>query len=226
MINKIFELRVLKAIISISNDPSDTAAVHFINDGALARLSPAEREKFTKIFFDYPGFSERYKEPRMENQHHPKEFEVYPENTLGYQYSKFMRDNNLLIDWYPPMKEAIPLHFARNYQYQTHDILHTIAGFNSVKPLYELGLQGFYIGQGASNPTAMISFAAAALDKLRKSDAKENMEFMDYVTEGYLMGKKAKKIIFKGWENDWHTDIDQLREELGILPFKGVTPRL
>lgn len=218
MFRKILELRVLKAIVELSkNPPGGIKKIHFINDSLFEALSTSEREKFTRIFFEYPEFKDRYSEPRAAS-YDPEALSHLPDNTLGYHYAKFMRDHKYLVDWYPPMKETSPLHFARNRQYQTHDILHTITGFSG-SPLEEIGLQGFYTAQGVPNPTAMVVFTAATLNKLQANEPEGNIQLMDIITSGYMMGKNAKRVIFRRWEDDWGTDISKLRDELKIHSY-------
>ena len=212
------ELRILKAILSLSDNPRYTGAVHFINDSMVNGMNADEQERFTKLFFDYPEFKDRYEEartPQSEFEH--ERFSEFPPNTLGYHYAKFMNHHKFSVYWYPVMKEISPVHFARNHQYLTHDVLHTITGFDG-NSMGEIGLQGFYTGQQAPNPTAMTVFTAASLHNLKASDPKENTKLLDYITEGYVMGKSAQRVIFRRWEDDWNTDISELREQLGIRP--------
>ena len=218
MFRKILEFRILKAIVALSRDPESTENIHFINDSLLAGISTAEREKFTHLFFEYPEFKDRYNEPRTPEHYDIETLSRLPENTLGFQYTKFLKDHNYSVEWYPILKEISPLHFGRNRQYQTHDIIHTITGFSG-KPLNEIGLQGFYTAQAVPNPTPMTVFTAAALNKLQISDPEANIELMDHIMSGYMMGKKAKRVIFRRWEDDWSTDISKLRDELGIHPY-------
>jgi ubiquinone biosynthesis protein Coq4 len=217
MFRKILELRILKAIVALSKNPESTEDIHFINDSLLAGISNAEREKFTRIFFEYPEFKNRYNEPRTAEYYDIEALSRLPENTLGYRYTKFLKDHKYSVEWYPTVEEISPVHFARNRQYQTHDILHTITGFSG-KPLDEIGLQGFYTGQAVPNPTAMIVFTAATLNRLRVSEPAANIELMEHMLAGYTMGKNAKRVIFRRWEDDWNTDISKLREQLGIRP--------
>ena len=218
MLRKILELRVLKAIVDLSrNPPGGIQKIHFVNDSLFKALTPSESEKFTRIFLEYPGFKDRYSESRAAS-YDPEVLSRLPENTLGFHYAKFMRDHQYLVDWYPPMEEKTPLHFARNRQYQTHDILHTITGFSG-SAIDEIGLQGFYTAQAVPNPTAMLVFTAATLSKLQANEPAGNIELMDMITRGYLMGKNAKRVIFRKWEDDWNTDITKLREELGIHSY-------
>jgi ubiquinone biosynthesis protein COQ4 len=206
---------MLKAILSLSRDPQDTDKVHFINDSLLKNATAKERDKFTKLFFAYPEFKERYEEPRVP-EYEPEMLLQLPHNTLGHHYAKFMRDHGYSVIWYPPMEEKSPLAFARNWQYQTHDILHTITGFSG-KPLDEIALQGFYLGQKAPNPTAMTTLAAFALNRLQTGELADNTETMDHLLMGYEIGKKAKPVIFRKWQDDWTTDMMELRERLNIL---------
>jgi ubiquinone biosynthesis protein Coq4 len=222
MIRKILQLRVLKAIVDLSKDTDRVAIkqVHFINDTLFTALTTKEVKQLTEIFFAYPRFKELYAAKRPA-KHDLEALGKLPENTLGARYARFMKDYQFSLDWYPPLKEVSPLHFARNRQYETHDILHTITGFGGgANP--ELGLQAFYVGQNVPNPTAMSTFAAGALNRLRSVNPEGNSLFLEYVTQGYLMGKQAQKVVFRAWEDDFATDITVLRKELGIIPYAEI----
>jgi ubiquinone biosynthesis protein COQ4 len=216
---KITEARVLMAIAKFSQsiEHADIDEIHFINRTLLKALTREETEKFTQIMFAYPGFKDLYEAPRAE-RHDLEQLALLPANTLGYQYAKFMSDTGFSIDWYPRLKETSPLHFAYNRQYDTHDILHAMTGFPGAS-VNELGLQGFYLSQTVPNPTAMSAFAAAALNRLKANDPDQNLLVFDYIFAGYQMGKQAEKVMFRNWEADFDTDIDQLRDQLGIVPY-------
>lgn len=226
MFRVLTELRVLKTIVDMSQSAtqSDINRVHFINDTLFKALNADEIQKFTQIFFEYPGFKEAYESARPP-RHDLKTLAALPSNTLGYQYAKFMNETGFSIDWYPPMEEKSPLHFARNRQYETHDILHVVTGFWG-GTLNEIGLQGFYTAQMVPNATAMTLFAAASLNRLKTSEPEGNLLLLDYIFEGYQMGKKAKKVIFHKWEQDFERDIDELRTELSIDAYTGHLPPL
>jgi ubiquinone biosynthesis protein COQ4 len=205
---------MLKALVDLSKDPQSTDNVHYINDSLIKNASTAEQEKFIRLFYEYPEFKERYEEPRSP-EFDPEELSRLPHNTLGYHYAKFMHDHDYSVIWYPHMEETSPLIFARNWQYKTHDVLHTVTGFSG-KPLDEISLQGFYLGQKAPNPTSMIVLASIAMNRLRTAEIGDNTEVMEHLFDGYQMGKRAKKILFRKWEGDWATDITELRESLQI----------
>ena len=99
MMRKILELRVLKAIINLSRDinHSDINQVHFINDSLFGALTREETRKFTRIFFEYPGFNELYEAPRPA-RHDLEALAKLPENTLGARYSRFMSDYQFSLD--------------------------------------------------------------------------------------------------------------------------------
>ena len=216
MLRKLTELRVLKAIVDLSQDVdnTDTNKIHFINDILFKSLKPKEIDKFTKIFFSYPGFEASFTAVRPA-KHDLAALSKLPVNTLGCEYARFMRENNFVIDWYPPMEEKSALHYARNRMYQTHDILHTITGFGAGS-FNEMALQGFYTAQEIPNATTMLTIAASALNLLQDNAPQRNCKFLNYLFAGYQMGKSAEKVIFRNWENDFDRDINALRMSLGI----------
>lgn len=219
MLRKLTELRVLKAIVDLSRDADNTNTnkIHFINDTLFNALNPTEIEKFTKIFFSYPGFEESYTTDRVP-RHDLEAMSKLSNSTLGSEYARFMSEHNFMIDWYPPMEEKSPLHYARNRMYQTHDILHTITGFGAGS-FNEMALQGFYAGQEVPNATTMLTIAASALNLLQDTSPQRNSKFLDYLFAGYQMGKSAEKVIFFDWENYFDQDISTLRNKLNIIPY-------
>lgn len=226
MMRKLTELRVLNAIVGFSQsiEHADIDEIHFINKTLLGALTNEEREKFTKLLFEYPGFKELYEAPRAD-RHNLESLANLPNNTLGHHYAKFMSETGFSVDWYPRLKEVSPLHFAYNRQYDTHDILHTMTGFWGGS-VHELGLQGFYLSQTVPNPTAMSAFAAASLNLLKTNEPDRNLLVFDYIFEGYQMGRRAEKVMFRNWEADFERDIDELRNELNIKPYTGHLPPL
>ena len=226
MLRKLTEFRVLKAIVGFSQsiEHADVDEIHFITKTLLSALTSEEREKFTRLLFEYPGFKELYEAPRAE-RHDLGNLSMLPSNTLGYYYAKFMSDTGFSVDWYPRVEETSPLHFAYNRQYDTHDILHTLTGFSGGS-VSELGLQGFYLSQSAPNPTPMSAFAAASLNLLKTNEPDRNLLVFDYIFEGYQMGKQAGKVMFRNWEADFERDIEELRRELKINAYTGYLPPL
>lgn len=223
---KITEARVLAAIARFSKGTSGTNVddIHFINRSLLKALNDEEAEKFTNILFKYPGFKELYESPRAE-KHDLNKLRQFPDSTLGYYYAKFMDDTGFSVDWYPRIEEKSPLDFAYNRQYDIHDILHVMTGFGGGYA-EELALQGFYITQTVPNPTAMSTFAAAALNRLQTNEPDGNLLMFEYIFAGYQMGKCAQKVMFRNWEDDFKTDINQLRKELKIVPYDNSLPPL
>ncbi|MBA3788834.1 hypothetical protein H0X32_00345 [Patescibacteria group bacterium] len=64
MMRKLLELRVLLAIIRLSKNPQGIDNVYFVTDALLKSATKEEQNKFTRLFFEYPSFKERYEEPR------------------------------------------------------------------------------------------------------------------------------------------------------------------
>ncbi len=216
MLRKLQELQLLKAIVTLSKNPDQTGEVFSILDSIARSLPDSERKKYGDIFLSYLGFKELY----MAKQHPDMPYEIdqlllLPENTLGHHYARHMRDNNLNPEFYPEVKGNSPLQFARLRLLKTHDILHTISGFNT-SHAGELGLQAFYLAQFPASPFPVAILASGFLGLLQSKNFNERGEVMEHISKGYERGKAAKPILFRKWEDDWESDIEGLRNNLNI----------
>ncbi len=210
-------MRLLKSILGLTKNPDNTDNAFFIVDSTLKALSEDEIQKYSAMVLAYPGFKELYPATDTLALYDTEALSRLPGNTLGYLYVKFVRDHKYTVDWFPRMENSTPIHFARNRLFQTHDILHTVTGFNG-SPFGETGLQAFYTGQLPLLPLPSATMAAAFL-RVLDTTGNEKTELMEHITAGYEMGKHAKPVLFTKWEDYWEADIGELRARLGIQAF-------
>jgi len=216
MLREIQKLRILKAIVGLSKDPENTDNVFFIGDTMLGMLSPEEVKEHSATVLAYSGFKDLYEERYSPAIYDVKTLSLYPENSLAYSYGVFMRKHGYSSEWYPIKEASNALYYMRNRLLQTHDIIHTITGFDGSN-FGEIGVQAFYLGQMPDQPLPCAIMSAGFLRALEKPAA-DRMKLMEVINSGYEMGKAAQPVLFRKWEDDWNTDIVTLREELAIRP--------
>lgn len=224
---KLFQkARVFTAIFALAKDPERTDRVFSIIDAAhaIARTLPAaERGRYNSLLLAYPGFKTLYESQPCLAAYDLASLTTLPENTLGYRYAKHMQDNDLHSDFYPLVKGADPIDFARLRLPQTHDILHVITGFNTT-PAGEFALQAFYLEQLPSTPVPAAILASAFLGALQSEDFDYRESVLAAVSRGYEVGRHTKPILFRRWEDDWARDLNDLRAELSIR-FTSASPQ-
>lgn len=136
-----------------------------------------------------------------------------PTNTLGYAYANHMLTNDLK-----------PLHTEQvenDYQFlaahitETHDIWHIITGCEP-NILGEIKLEAFYVAQ-LHFTRFWLALLAKNLVKAAISDIEVSTQYMDAITEGWLMGKQAKPLFGIEWNLLWEKPLDFVRTSFNII---------
>ena len=223
MLRKIQELRILKAIVGLSKDPETTDNVFFMADAMLEMLTSAEIKEHTETILKYPGFAELYQEHYSPPLYNVQELSTHSEDTLAHAYGVFMKKHGYQSDWYPKREASDALSYMRNRLYQTHDVIHTMTGFDG-SPFGEIAVQAFYLGQMPEQPLPCAIMSSGFLRALR-STPWERDRLMHMLHEGYEMGRKARPVLFRTWEKDWDADISELRNALGMSSYQNFAPR-
>ena len=144
-----------------------------------------------------------------------EELRRLPEGTLGNAYA------NQLISLQLSPEDLLPkgeIRTERDYlelrARQTHDIMHAITGFKTDKA-GEIGLQAFNLAQIKSPVSALIIFGAILTALKRKSDFTMD-DLLAIMTKGFTMGRNAEILLTKKLEDEWGTDIGELRKKYQI----------
>ena len=144
-----------------------------------------------------------------------EELRRLPEGTLGNAYA------NQLISLQLSPEDLLPkgeIRTERDYvelrTRQTHDIMHVITGFKTDKA-GEIGLQAFNLAQIKSPVSALIIFGAILTALKRKSDFTMD-DLLAIMTKGFTMGRNAEILLTKKLEDEWGTDIGELRKKYQI----------
>jgi len=134
--------------------------------------------------------------------------------TLGGMYARHMKSRGLRPDFFDTVTPRHGLHYLRLRMRQTHDIWHTLTGFNT-DPVGEVGLQGFYFAQFTNGQSALIA-AGAILKSLLRRQYGELERFVDAFCEGYQNGRQAQSLLGVKWENLWQEPVEELRRRFNI----------
>lgn len=166
-----------------------------------------------------------YRDPALERlwqaRYCPERYDVdammnLPDTTLGGRYARHMNARGLRPDFYDKVTPRHKLHYLRLRMRQTHDIWHTLTGFDT-DPAGEVGLQGFYFAQFTNGQSALIAAGAILRSVLRRRY--DDLErFVEAFCEGYGNGRRARPLLGVRWEDFWQEPVAALRERFNIEP--------
>lgn len=139
-----------------------------------------------------------------------------PDNSFGYAYARFLRDNNL--DHFNLSPELLERFRDNPYAVRytvTHDLHHVLTGFDAGMA-GEQGVVGFTVGQGIA-PTGPVGLwfgrmLAPVVSPSQASQIRHNYAL------GVRMGKAAKLLIAAPLESWFERSLEEVRAELGIEP--------
>jgi ubiquinone biosynthesis protein Coq4 len=136
-----------------------------------------------------------------------------PEGTLGRTFADEMRALGLDPAAIPHLSSDDEGAYIAAHLYETHDVWHTITGFATDIP-GELGLQAFYAAQ-LPGPLPIAILSAGLLNTLLYGmDDREAR--MEAITQGWLLGRRAKPLFGRAWDELWTRPLDEVRAELGL----------
>ena len=137
-----------------------------------------------------------------------------PENSLGYTYARFLRDNGL--DHFNLSPELVERYRDNRYAVRytvTHDLHHVLCGFDAGMA-GEQGVVGFTVGQGIAPTGPVGMFFGRVISQLlspsQASQTRHNYEL------GVRMGQVAKLVIATPLESWLERSLGEVRAELGI----------
>lgn len=180
----------------------------------LDMLTLEEVREHTATIRQHHGFIELYEESYAPVQYNLDDLASLPEDSLAHNYMLFMKKHGYKADWYPVRHAPGELTYMRNRLYQTHDIIHTITGFDGSQ-FGEIGVQAFYLGQMPEQPLPCAIMSSGFLRAMSLT-AWDRDALMHALHQGYEMGRKARPVLFRKWEHDWAEDISKLRADVGI----------
>jgi ubiquinone biosynthesis protein Coq4 len=141
-----------------------------------------------------------------------------PQGTLGHAYATFLRRYSLRPSDLPEASVLEDHDYVIKHIHQTHDLHHVLL---DMKPNVdgETGVQAFYVAQLSlpfSSFIVALSFFLSALFSARGMDRSAT-----YASQGWLIGKNARPVFGIDWRLYWERPLDDVRAELGIVPFAG-----
>ncbi len=138
-----------------------------------------------------------------------------PENTLGRVYAEHMKHYKLDVVFYPEMDSKLDddINYMRMRARQTHDIHHVVLGFPA-EDYGEVAISAFYLSQNKIPLSGLIIGSAFFRVILKEPDRVEQL--MDCIIKGWSMGKKAQYVLGIKWERYFNTDINEVRQIVGI----------
>lgn len=137
---------------------------------------------------------------------------------LGGMYARHLKARGLRPDFYDEAAPRHKLHYVRLRIRQTHDIWHTLTGYDT-DPAGEVGLQGFYFGQFTNGQSALI-VAGAILRSVLRRRYDELERFIEAFCEGYRNGRRAQSLLGVKWENLWREPVEELRRRFAVEPAR------
>lgn len=142
----------------------------------------------------------------------------FPGGTLGRVFSEHCRARGLNpnLGYIPPEGDV---DFMLHHIALTHDVWHVVTGWGN-DLAGETGLGGFYMGQlGAP---AFFGYLVGLLSLSTALRRRSFREFMDAVSTGYEMGKRAEPLFGADWSSRWDVPLDEVRAEFGLTGTRVV----
>lgn len=144
-----------------------------------------------------------------------------PDGTLGKEFERYLTSNQLDANL---LRESafIEAHHKRGDDvgylaergFQLHDLFHVLTGYDTT-PLGEVRVVSFTVAQAPAPYPAMI-IASRPLQILLYRP--QLLPFiMDAITEGWMLGRKAKPLLAVRWEEYWERPLTQVREDYDLL---------
>jgi ubiquinone biosynthesis protein COQ4 len=142
-----------------------------------------------------------------------QQLQELPQETLGDRYSDHMLRNHLKPIVTQPVESD--LNYVTTHMAEIHDIWHVMIDADVDMP-GEMKLHAFTAAQFRY---ARFSFAMLAknLMKAAVDDLELAEEWMNAMTEGWVMGKRAQTLFGVQWQTLWQVPVKELRAEWNIL---------
>lgn len=147
-----------------------------------------------------------------------------PEDTLGYAWARFLRDQGFSLDDLAPMHNGEGDFWISAHMRETHDLMHVLTGFGTDIP-GELGVQGFTAAQLPGLPVSYLLIAGVMLNNAGYQGAETSSARFRALVAGYTMGQRAKLLFGIDWSSQWSRPLAEVRASLGLLPVQAALPQ-
>jgi len=143
-----------------------------------------------------------------------------PQGTLGNAYANQMISLNLSADDLLTNKKIeTDKDYIELRARQTHDIIHVITGFGTDE-VGEIGLQAFNLAQIKSPVSALIIFGGI-LTALKRQSKFSLDDLLIKISEGFKLARNAEILLTKKLEEEWETNLEELRIKYRIAINHG-----
>ncbi|MEE8581932.1 MAG: Coq4 family protein [Myxococcota bacterium] len=140
-----------------------------------------------------------------------------PPDSLGFHYVDHLDRNGLSADSQAAstrlVTDAELAYLIRRFR-QTHDVWHTLIGLGTAGH-EEVIVHAFSWGQLALPVSKLVVFFGGLKHIVLEA---RWAALRHALWEAYRHGRQAKPLLPVYWERHWEEPIDQIREELGVLP--------
>ncbi|MBC1221503.1 hypothetical protein GNF10_11805 [Nostoc sp. UCD121] len=213
-INQSQETAILESFLELVKSPyGDFAAI-----GKLSRFlnDPATLQKIVAFLSLTPQGKQAFVDRPLLGKIDLQQLHQLPNHTLGYLYADHMIRKGLNP---PPINEIVndPFMFLGTHIGETHDIWHVVTGCDTDKP-GEVQLEAFYIAQLAPD-RLFLALLAKNLLKTAMYEVELCEQIMDGLTQGWMMGKRAKPLFGIEWNRLWETPLEDVQTSLNIAPI-------
>lgn len=210
-------MKLLMAVIQLVRRPDD--------------ISPIFR---LKSFIGHPSFKESLKHMRsqpetralIDERYNPdqpynvEELFKLPDGSLGKEYARLMRANQLEARFYPPLDrdDDDDISYVRKRARITHDVWHLVVGFPPDQ-IGEMGISAFYLAQLRTPFSAVLICVGILVCTLKQPHRYGDL--MKAITLGWTWGNQVAPLFAQKWEEIWEHSLAEVRSHLG-LPESGV----
>jgi ubiquinone biosynthesis protein Coq4 len=202
------------ALIMLGRDSNNVRHVFTIGNSQdqlaeAARLQGRYRDPFAD-----PELERMWQETYCPDKYDLDDLLRLPPDTLGGTYARHMKARGLRPDFYDDVRPRHKLHYLRLRLRQTHDIWHTLTGYDT-DPVGELGLQGFYFGQ-VTNGQSVLILAGGLIRCLLTGSYALLENYVEAFAEGYQHGRSARSLLPVKWERMWAEPLEEIRNRYAI----------
>ena len=212
----------LEGFVTLVNDPTQIRAFYSLHKGleeSAAMLS------FEQTMLSDPGIRQL-----VDEQYEPPPYTLeqllrMPAGSLGRVHAQRMRADQLDPEVIRRNAEAAavdpgedPLarsaHYLTRRRTMTHDIHHTVTGFDTDLP-GEVGISAVYLAQ-IHHPVSLLYVSAVLLHTMAEPELYGRA--LHRFREGLDIGWKSAQLLAQKWELGWERPLQDWQQQLGLTP--------
>ena len=218
------ELTGLAGFLTLAEDPTQIRAFYDLHKGLEDTPAMAS---FEQTMLAVPEIAQMVDEGWEPPHLTLDELKRMPEGLLGRVYAQRMladgldpdviRRNAVSAALEPGENElARKARWLTRRRTMTHDIHHTVTGFNTDLP-GEVGISAVYLAQ-IHQPVSLLYLCAVLLHTMPEPELYGRA--LHRLQEGLQLGWKARNLLAQKWELGWERPLAEWREQLAIEPAR------